>query len=208
MNDFSAQGGGQPNGSGIWNRFVLFGVGAIFLVAVVFRFVWLDTVPGLNGDEAWLGWKAYRAAHGMDLEWRTNSGNFTNPFFLLPLVWLHSLFEPSAWVLRVTAALSGVLTLLVNFVFCRRFFDERVAIASSVLLAVVPMSIAYSRFGWEPSQIPLVAVVVVYSACALSDRGRSLYFWLPAAGAGLVAGVFGSPNDRVSGDFHRAGAHV
>ena len=61
---------------------------AILIVAIFFRFLWLETIPGLNGDEAWLGWKAARAANRMPLDWRTNSGNFTNPFFLLPLVWV------------------------------------------------------------------------------------------------------------------------
>lgn len=192
MNDFNATAAGSP-ARRVSGRVLGFAVLFVLLVAVAFRFVWLDTVPGLNGDEAWLGWKSYLAAHGVDLDWRTNSGNFTNPFFLLPLVWLHHVFEPSAWVLRVTAAISGVLTLLVNFGMCRWIFGTRVAVASTVLLAVVPMSIAYSRFGWEPSQIPLLAVVVVYSACALCDWNRSFVGWMMVAAAGLFAGFLVHP---------------
>lgn len=176
-------------------------IGAILAVAVVFRFLWLETIPGLNGDEAWLGWKAARAANGVPLDWRTNSGNFTNPFFLLPLVLVHHLFEPSAWVVRCVAAVSGLLALLANFFMCRRVFDIRVAWASTLLLAVMPMAIAYSRFGWEPSQIPLFSVFIIYSAIALADPRRTVIPWIMVAGVSVFCGFLVHPTMAYLGLF-------
>ncbi len=174
---------------------------AIFAVAVVFRFLWLETLPGLNGDEAWLGWKAARAASGIPLDWRTNSGNFTNPFFLLPLVWVHHFFEPSAWALRIVAAVSGVLTLVANFLLCRQIFNEKAAWASTLLLAVMPIAIAYSRFGWEPSQIPLFSVFIVYSAIALCDARRAFVPWALISGVSLFCGFLVHPTVAYLGLF-------
>jgi len=174
---------------------------AIFAVAVVFRFLWLETIPGLNGDEAWLGWKAAKAASGAPLDWRTNSGNFTNPFFLLPLVWVHYFFEPSAWLVRIVAALSGVVTLVANFLLCRRIFNETVAWASTILVAVMPMAIAYSRFGWEPSQIPLFAVFIFYSAMAICDSSRPLLHWMLVACLSLFCGFLVHPTMAFLGLF-------
>lgn len=165
----------------------------VVLVAIAFRFLWLDTVPGLNGDEAWLGWKASRAVTGQSLDWVTNTGNFTNPFFLLPLVGLHWLFDPSAWVVRVTAAVSGVVTLFVNFVLCRWLVGRLAAGASSLLLAVVPMGIAYSRFGWEPCQVPLFSVFIVYSSLALSDSRRPMLLWMLMCGLAVGCGFLVHP---------------
>lgn len=176
-------------------------VAGIFIVAIIFRFLWLETIPGLNGDEAWLGWKAARAVNGVPLDWRTNSGNFTNPFFLLPLVWVHQFFEPSAWVVRSVAAISGVLALMVNYFFCRRVLDRRVAIATTVLLAVIPTAIAYSRFGWEPSQILLFAVFILYSALALSDSNRALLLWILISGFSVISGFLVHPTMAFLGLF-------
>ena len=173
----------------------------IFAVAVVFRFLWLETIPGLNGDEAWLGWKAAKAASGAPIDWRTNSGNFTNPFFLLPLVWVHFFFEPSAWAVRIVSAFSGVLTLLANFLLCRRIFNAAMAWATTLLLAVMPVAIAYSRFGWEPSQIPLFSVFIVYSAMALGDTKRACVPWLLISGVSLFCGFLVHPTMAYLGLF-------
>jgi Dolichyl-phosphate-mannose-protein mannosyltransferase len=174
---------------------------AIFALAVVFRFLWLETIPGLNGDEAWLGWKAARAASGAPLDWRTNSGNFTNPFFLLPLVWVHYFFEPSAWAIRIVAALSGVVTLVANFLLCRRIFNEAIAWATTLLMAVMPVAIAYSRFGWEPSQIPLFSIFIVYSALALGDTKRAFAPWVLFSGVSLFCGFLVHPTMAYLGLF-------
>lgn len=184
-----------------WSGLSVAVVAGILIVAIVFRFLWLETIPGLNGDEAWLGWKAARAVNGAPLDWRTNSGNFTNPFFLLPLVWVHHFFEPSAWVVRSVAAISGVLTLLANYFFCRRIFDRRIAIATTLLLAVIPTAIAYSRFGWEPSQIPLFAVFIIYSALALCDSNRALLLWILISGFSVICGFLVHPTMAFLGLF-------
>jgi hypothetical protein len=73
---------------------------ALLLVGVFFRLWKLGTIPGVNGDEAWLGWKAFEFARNGKLDWITNSGNLTSPFYILPLAALHKIFTPSVELLR------------------------------------------------------------------------------------------------------------
>ena len=73
---------------------------ALLALAIFFRLWKLGTIPGVNGDEAWLGWKAFEFARSGKLDWATNSGNLTSPFYILPLAALHKIFSQSVELLR------------------------------------------------------------------------------------------------------------
>ena len=83
---------------------------------------------------------------------------------------LHWGAEPSFWRLRLPAVISGVAALLVNFWLCRRVFGPTTAVVSTLILAVLPINIAYSRFSWDPAQSLLATTVVMYLA-AQASRG-------------------------------------
>ena len=118
--------------------------------------------------------------HGEPFSGRTPTGNWLNPFFFAPLVALHALAEPSFELLRITPFASGLLALVVNFFLCRRAFDLRTATISTVVLAVLPINIAYSRFAWDASQsllftlpvvyVPFIAAKMIRSVRVVSDR--------------------------------------
>ena len=149
----------------------------LLVVAAGLRFWQLDRLPGVNGDEAWYGAMALRWLDGEVIGWRTPTGNPLNPFFLFPLIGLHCCWEPSIALLRAPAVVSGVLACAANFWLCRRVFDRQTAIVSTVILAVLPIDLAYSRFAWDASQSLLFTVFVLYVA------------HLRPATRGLVAGI-------------------
>ena len=150
-------------------------------VSVFFRFWHLDTIPGWNGDEAWLGWKAVRAAQGMGLDWKTNSGNLTNPFFILPSIAVHTVMEPSGVALRLVAALSGVLLLPVVFFLVRPLYGTPTAWFALLLTAILPINLLYARFGWEPSQSVLFSWPVVALALGMARADATFWRWTLAA---------------------------
>jgi len=157
--------------------------------ALVLRVWKLGNLPGCNGDEAWYGVQALRLLQGESIAWFTPTGNPINVFYFGPLVLLHACFEPSFALLRAVAAASGILMLLVNFVLCRRMFDELTAWTSTLLLAVLPVNIAYSRFGWDASQSVLATIVVMYLGFELAHRPlgrRKLPLGLAALGAAVL----------------------
>lgn len=143
---------------------------ALLAVALIFRVWKLENVPGINGDEAWYGIQAQAFLEGGQPAWKTPTRNPINIFFLGPQVLLHWDAEPSFWRLRLPAVLSGLAALVVNFWLCRRAFGWQAAIVSTVILAVLPINIAYSRFSWDPAQSLLATAVVVYLA-AMATAG-------------------------------------
>jgi hypothetical protein len=161
----------------------------LLATACCLRLFALDRIPGVNGDEAWLGWKACEVAHGATLNWTTNSGNFTSPFYILPLIGLHWLFEPSVFLLRSVAVMSGLLMLPLNYFFCKRVFDRPTAIISTLLLALLPVTIIYGRFGWEPSQSVLFALPVLYISLLLSGGEHGKFSPLLLLSLAGVTGV-------------------
>lgn len=146
---------------------------ASLLVAAVGLRVWdLGSVPGLNGDEAWGGVQVERLLHGDTARWTTPTGNPLNPFFFGPELLLHTFFPPSVTLLRIVPLVSGLAALAINFFLCCRAFDRRTALVSTLILALMPLNIAYSRFAWDTCQtLPATLLVLYLPLVAVRQHG-------------------------------------
>ena len=187
---------GRDPGGGSAAARPLAAAGLLLLAAAIgLRLVHLGNVPGVNGDEAWYGVLALKVAAGDAPAWWTPTGNLVNPFYLAPLVLLHLAVAPSVVALRSVAVASGVLALAVNFILCRRVYGGRTAAISTMLLAVLPINIAYSRFGWDSSQSLLATVPVVYCSLAAARGGAGAWGRLVAAAVALGAALVVHPTN-------------
>jgi hypothetical protein len=135
-------------------------------VALLARLIWLDSLPGVNGDEAWYGlW-----AEGLlrDQAWGGMSFTGRPPplFFIVPLAIVQTVAEPAAWVLRVPALLSGLAFIIVGYAGLRSTIGERPALIFALLSATTPIMIIYSRFGWGASQTPLAEMIFLWACLA------------------------------------------
>ena len=160
---------------------------ALLTVAVALRAWQLGNIPGVNGDEAWSGVQAARLLAGESVHWRTPHGNPLNLFLVLPLAALQTVAAPSFTLLRLPSLVSGLAALVANYFLCRRAFDGRTAILSTIFLALLPIDIAYSRFAWDASQSLLATVFVLYLPIA-HCRSRGAASW-PSAWAMLALAV-------------------
>lgn len=178
---------------------VLLALNALLLVAVAlwFRCWMLDNIPGINGDEAWYGVMAEELSRGTASSFRTPTGNLLNPFFLGPLVLLHLVFAPSVTVLRAVAAASGVAGLAVNWLLARWVFDRRTAVISTVMLAVLPVNIAYSRFAWDASQSLAATLPVLYFSLAAVRFPQQRSRWLVLAVVAELVAVVVHPTNVI-----------
>ena len=140
----------------------------IVSIALVTRFYELDRVPGVQGDEAWYGVQALDLLHGRGGELRTPTGNVPGLLHGGALVLLHSLFPPSLWLLRLPALISSLAAMAGAYAIGRRFFGPVAGMTALVLMACLPINLAYARFGWDPSQLPLLILLATY--CALAGR--------------------------------------
>ena len=179
----------RPPGAAAFRWLLIVGAAGLVAMGVFFRVWKLDHIAGLNSDEAWYGIKAREVLHGESNGWLTPTNNPINPLYFLPVLALHAAFDPSIALLRTAAVLSGLAALGANFWFCRRLLGMRLAVITTTALAVLPICITNSRFGWDPSQIVLVDVFVVYPIiAALQGRNprKSMLWAAVALGASLI----------------------
>jgi Dolichyl-phosphate-mannose-protein mannosyltransferase len=152
-------------------------------------------LPGVNGDEAWYGVQVQDWLRGEPLAWRTPTGNVANLLYLLPLAAVHVVCEPSIAALRSVAVASGIAALFANFALCRAALGRRAADVSTLLLAVLPVNVLYSRFGWDVSQTLLVSTLAVYPALVAARDGRNAGAWWCASIVGLLLAVWVHPTN-------------
>lgn len=137
---------------------------ALLAVAVWLRVWRLDNMPGVNGDEAQYGVNALQWLRGEPVPLRTNTGNPLNVFFFVPQVLVHAVAPPSFALLRSVAAASGIAALVLNWILARRLLGTRFAVISTLLLAVLPVNIAYSRFAWDACQSLGATLLLLYGS--------------------------------------------
>lgn len=147
-----------------WPLWLLVAAGLFFRIHEVHR------LPGMHGDEAWYGLQARRLLAGDAVSWRTPTGNVPGIFHLGSLTLLHSIFPPSLLLLRIPSLVSSFVALILAYAMGRRFFGQTAGMAAVVLMACLPLNIAYARLGWDPSHTPLFILATVYAAFA----GRKL----------------------------------
>ena len=157
------------------------GLGAVLAVAVFFRGYALGRLPGINGDEAWYGVQAQRFLEGIDVQWRTPTGNLPGPLHLGLMMVLLKGVAPSFALLRVPSVLSSLGALVLAYVVGRRHFDRPTGALALVWMAVLPANIAYARFGWDPSHSGLVDMGAAYFALAGHPVACALTFALALA---------------------------
>lgn len=136
-------------------------VGLVCL-GVLARLIWLDHLPGLNGDETWYGIQTFRLFHGLPLAWNMLPGS--RPLFS-PISFL-SQFPPgflgvaSILWLRAPTVLASLLSLVLVYRW-KSWLGRREALMLTLLLAVAPAQICYARFGWDPSLTPFLLILLI-----------------------------------------------
>lgn len=160
-----------------WPALLSAGLGVTF----VFRVYALGRLPGINGDEAWYGVQVLRFLAGEEVDWRTPTGNLVGPLHAGLLLVLQRFADPSLALLRVPSLLSSLLQLGLTYAVVRRHFDRSTGVLALVLTAVLPVNIAYARFGWDPSHSGLVAIIAAHFALVGNPWGSALSFALALA---------------------------
>lgn len=138
------------------------------LVAAVTRTFALGRWPGINGDEAWYGVNVQELLAGGAAFFHTGVGNPLNPLHSGLLLILSTVFGSSLALLRVPEVILGLAAVALAYPLLRGPLGGRTAAAVSLLLAVSPTAVAYSRLGWDPSGTPFLAIVGI--GCALHNR--------------------------------------
>lgn len=146
---------------------VLFGL--IIFLAFILRFWNLDSYPGLNADEAAIGYNAYslletgKDEHGNSWPIHFQSFNDYKPglyfYLVLPFVKFIGLNE---WAVRIPNGLIGVGTVFLIYLLVKKFGSELLGLVSAFFLAISPWHIHFSRGGWEVNVATFFIVLGLY----------------------------------------------
>lgn len=77
-------------------------------------------------------------------------------------------------------AILGSFTVLAIWFVTREWFGRLAAIISSLLYAISPVAIIYSRSSWNPNPMPLFALISIYGIYQVWQKNK--YSWLPWVG--------------------------
>ena len=166
------------------SRFALALVSVITLVAAALRFARLDQA-GFRIDEGFTmtfarqSWAGVLGLHGYyDL----------HPPLFFSLAKFADLFVPETVASRTVAAIAGVATIPVFYLFCRRLVDDRVALGAAALLAVSPLHIEFSRDG--RMYAPVILCVCVGWLALVSYIQSHRPIWAVTYGLSLLFAMY------------------
>jgi hypothetical protein len=148
----------------------------LFAAVLWLRVTSLEAIPEVCGDECWYGVQMAKLLQGRPFEIRTFSGHPLNPFFSGPIALLLLVFEPSGWIVRAPAVVSGVLAVGASYWLGSKALDRTTGRIAATLMAVLPIAIVYSRTGFDCSQLPLFNLLAILCAFRGNRLGLALAF--------------------------------
>lgn len=138
----------------------------ILLLATVLRFYKLSELPyPLNGDEKAFGYYAWSIAHFGTDEYGENFplyfssiGDYKYPVYTYLSVPLSYVFNLNKILPRFLSALSSIILILIIYRFCLLVLkSQKIALISSLLLAISPWSLTFSRTASESNLMTLLS---------------------------------------------------
>jgi 4-amino-4-deoxy-L-arabinose transferase-like glycosyltransferase len=174
-----------------------------FLALAALHLVALDSSPpGLYTDEASVGYNAWAVAHtgrdehGHFLPFYFQAfGEYKNPVYiyaLAPLTWVLPL---TSYVVRLPAALFGLLACAMLALFAHRVtWSKATALLVLLTAGVTPWLAQESRLGFEV--ISMVALLAVMLWCLAQAVERDSWRWYAGAGAALGLSTFAYSTGR------------
>ncbi|MBW2995367.1 glycosyltransferase family 39 protein, partial [Candidatus Woesearchaeota archaeon] len=148
------------------NKFLIL----ILLIGIIVRVYSFGSVPpGLNQDEASIGYEAWSILHyGIDrngihlpvhlISWGGGQ-NTLYAYFSMPFILLFGL---NVITTRIINLLFGIIALFVFYLLVKEISSKRLALLSAFLLAINPWHIMMSRWGLESNLAPSIFLLGVF----------------------------------------------
>ncbi len=89
----------------------------------------------------------------------------------------------------IIIVLLSIATVPLFYIFVRRFFDIRIALGLTAIVASSLFFVTYSRFGWNPNLMPFFMTLLAYSLLRVTDTGstqRNRGLWLIVSAVALA----------------------
>jgi 4-amino-4-deoxy-L-arabinose transferase-like glycosyltransferase len=103
-------------------------------------------------------------------------------YFMAPFLWLFN-FDPVGPAIMI--GLSGIATTFLVYWIGKEFFGQKAGIFASILFAVSPLVLAYSRSSWNPNLMPFVTLLMLYILYQAVSKNSNKLFIL----VGILYGI-------------------
>jgi hypothetical protein len=167
----------------------------IFIFLLYFSFWWfykLDILPGLHGDEAWVGLKAH-AYQSQALDRLSGMTYYTGILQNLVAQLSFNLFGIGVYQLRIPGAFINLLSLIIIVISFVRYNFYKEAVLFLLMVASSSLYVISARIAWEVNTFTLFFIAVSFSSLIVIFQSpykkKSSWvclFWL--------ANIFGSYN--------------
>lgn len=171
------------------NLFLPLVVVTIFAIALSMRIMRIDAFLSYHEDQVrdmLYIQKLFQNKEFILLGPKASVGNFFLPPFWYYLMGLVYLFSHSPLYQGVMVAVISALTAVILFIFGYRFFGMKIAVIASVLYALSPISIEYSRFAWNPNPIPFFIALTLLGLYEFAFHKKEWGFVIGTVAANLA----------------------
>ncbi len=161
----------------------------LLLIGIGVRVLLFGSIPpGLNQDEASVGYDAYSILnYGMDrngfhypvhlVAWGSGQSALY-AYFAMPFI---SIFGLNVITLRAVNLISGIISLFIFYLLVKRVSNRSVALLSLFLLAISPWHIMISRWALDANLFPSIFLTAIFLLVVSFDDKRilpaSLFFF-------------------------------
>ncbi|AEI39241.1 ArnT family glycosyltransferase [Paenibacillus mucilaginosus] len=140
------------------------------IIGILVRVLFINSIPpGLNQDEASIGYDAYSILHyGIDrngisypfhlISWGSGQ-NALYAYLTIPFIYFFGL---SPLTTRLTSIVFGIIGLILFYFFMKRITTQRVAVIAFALLTICPWHIMISRWALEANLFPTIVLISVF----------------------------------------------
>ena len=116
---------------------------------------------------------------------KASVGDFFLPPFWYYLMSLAYFVSSSPVAPAFVVVVLSSLTVIFIYLFAEKYFGQKTAFFASLLYAVSPLSIEYSRFAWNPNPMPFFAMACFYFLYIYIYDKKDYGFWLGLIAANL-----------------------
>jgi len=159
MTDYNPEKKYNPS-SGKKYGIILVGV---VVLAFLFRFHSLETVPHWDFDEGYNMRYAFDLLHG-EVLWFAIKYTFIPhpPLFFLAYAVVVKYLGVGVYTIRLLTASYGILTTITLYFIGREMFNPKVGVLASFIYAVSPEAVYWNRLGYANNQFVLLSVLSLY----------------------------------------------
>lgn len=165
------------------------GIAIALFISSCGLFFFLDSVPGLHGDEAWIGVRVYQITAGShSLQGMNFYTGSLYQYLELPIL---KSFGYNVFALRLLTAILWQVALIFYYGVIKRGFGAPIASLSSLLLVTMPFFIGFGRLAGENFALnPVLSLSAVYLLISSNVQERNFQWKSFAAGALLGLGIW------------------